>query len=79
MASASHSSSYITPASPIGLSPKVAATTVNHTRLTSVKATSIRVFFRLFDQYDGEVEECARQLVAENIVSSEVVILVHLK
>lgn len=53
--------------------------TVDHSRLKTTDAASIRYFLRAYDNYAKEVQERARQLVARNVVTNEVVTPVNLK
>lgn len=58
---------------------KFVAKTVDHFQINFTDASSIRVFLRTPDQYAREVEERALKLIANVIITAEVVTTVHLR
>lgn len=58
---------------------KFVASTFDHPRLTAADASSIRVFLRAYDQYATEIQERARQLIAQDAVATEAINLVNFK
>lgn len=57
---------------------KIFATTFDHPCLTTPSASSIRILHSSYDQYVAEVQEHARQLVAQDVITTEIFNPVHL-
>ena len=59
--------------------PRHVTTAVEHPRLTKTDAASVRLFLRAYEQYAREVNERARQVVGEDVISTEAAKPVQMK